>query len=84
MSNPKNPQTPKNTKHTVTGTVTQVEKNALMQVTIGDKTISVGNRVIKAKLKGSLYKNRIKVMLGDTVKVQMVPNSETHYIVRRL
>ena len=60
-----------------TGIVTQVEKNALMQVDIGD-------RIIKAKLKGSLYKNNIKVMLGDKVQVQIVPNSETHYITRRL
>ena len=60
-----------------TGIVTQVEKNALMQVDIGD-------RIIKAKLKGSLYKNHIKVMLGDKVQVQIVPNSETHYITRRL
>ena len=55
----------------------QVEKNALMQVDIGDK-------IIRAKLKGKIYKNKIKVMFGDEVEVLMVPNSETHYIVKRL
>lgn len=60
------------------GTVIEQSKNALYTVQLenGDE--------IKCILKGKLRIKRINVLVGDKVEVDIIPNSEKHYIVYRM
>jgi len=51
----------------MTGVVQEVLPNALFRVNLEN------DAVIIAHLSGKLRKNRINVLLGDTVKVEMTP-----------
>lgn len=68
----------KNDKTTATGTVEEALPNALFRVAIE------GKEVILCFLAGKMRLHRIKVLVGDTVKVELDPYGGKGRIVKRL
>lgn len=66
-----------NGKQTVTGTVEEALPNALFRVLLEDGTL------VLAYLAGKMRKHRIKVLIGDTVRLEIDPYGGKARIVRR-
>jgi len=64
-------------KQTVQGTVVEALPNALFRVELADGS------VVLAYIAGKMRKNRIKVLIGDTVQVMLDPYGGRARIVRR-
>jgi len=64
-------------KQTVTGTVEEALPNALFRVSLADGS------VVLAYIAGKMRKHRIKVLIGDTVQLQLDPYGGRARIVRR-
>ena len=56
----------------VEGRVIEVMRNATFKVEITNAKTG-GKHIIEAYLSGKLYKNNIKVLEGDTVKIELSP-----------
>ena len=67
----------KSDKNTVTGTVEEALPNALFRVLLEDGT------VVLAYIAGKMRMHRIKVLVGDTVQLQLDPYGGRARIVRR-
>ena len=65
-------------KETVTGVVTEALPDTLFRVKISDDT------VILAYLSGRMRMNRIKVLIGDTVTLEVDPYGGKGRIVKRM
>jgi translation initiation factor IF-1 len=66
-----------NGKQTVTGTVEEALPNALFRVLLDDGTL------VLSYIAGKMRKNRIKVLIGDTVRLELDPYGGKARIVRR-
>ena len=64
-------------KQTVQGTVVEALPNALFRVELADSS------VVLAYIAGKMRKNRIKVLIGDTVQLMLDPYGGRARIVRR-
>lgn len=64
-------------KQTVQGTVVEALPNALFRVELADGS------VVLAYIAGKMRKNRIKVLIGDTVQLVLDPYGGRARIVRR-
>jgi translation initiation factor IF-1 len=64
-------------KKTVQGTVEEALPNTLFRVVLGDGTL------VLAYLAGKMRIHRIKVLVGDTVQLQLDPYGGRARIVRR-
>jgi len=64
-------------KQTVQGTVVEALPNALFRVELADGS------VVLAYVAGKMRKNRIKVLIGDTVQLMLDPYGGRARIVRR-
>ena len=60
----------------VTGTVTEILGAGLFAVDVGEKTI-------RARVKKRLTRHRVIILIGDEVVVEIVEQSDTHYITYR-
>lgn len=67
-------------KATTTGTVIEALPNTLFRVSCGEEG---GNREILAYLSGKMQMNRIRVLVGDTVKVELDPYGGKGRIIQR-
>ena len=67
----------KTDKQTVTGTVEEALPNALFRVLLADGSL------VLAYVAGKMRKHRIKVLIGDTVQLQLDPYGGRARIVRR-
>ncbi len=64
-------------KQTVAGTVEEALPNALFRVLLADGTL------VLAYVAGKMRKHRIKVLIGDTVQLELDPYGGKARIVRR-
>lgn len=66
-----------NNKQTVEGVVEEALPNTMFRVLLEDKTL------VLAYVAGKMRKHRIKVLIGDTVRLELDPYGGKARIVRR-